>query len=122
MSVIALDFDGTMSRDVETFLEVADLWQKAGFTVYVVTMRFSSEAIDPIVSDRLPIIYTGRKGKKAFMEDRLNIPVTIWVDDNPIFVLMDAYEEASADPNAPYNKWHDDKYEAYRTTKADLAI
>lgn len=115
MAVIALDYDGTMSRDVDTFLEVADLWEKAGFEVIVVTMRFTNEPLDRLITDRLRVVYTGRKGKKVFMEDRLGIQVSIWVDDNPIFVLMDAYEECSSDPNQPENKWHNPQFEEFRT-------
>ena len=48
--IIALDYDGTASLDIETFLEVADVFQKAGFTVIVVTMRFTNEPIPESLS------------------------------------------------------------------------
>lgn len=117
--IVALDYDGTTSLDIDTFIEVSDILLKAGFIVYVVTMRFTNEPVPTMLSERLPVIYTGRKGKDLFMKN-LGLPVSIWIDDNPYFVLMDAYEEQSDDPHHAINKFSNPQFETLRTTKEDL--
>ena len=61
---------------------------------------------------------TGRHAKEAFMEAK-NIPIHIWIDDNPHFILMDAYEGAGHYDN-PVNKWHNPIYSPFRTKVEDV--
>lgn len=89
---ISLDYDDTYTRDPEMwniFIANAHL---SDHYVYLVTMRYPHEgkpiedAVRGLVDD---IIYTGRKAKKPFMY-ALGIPVHVWIDDSPNWILQDA--------------------------------
>lgn len=84
--LIALDYDGTYSEDPvlwETFIRHAI---QREHEVICVTMRFATEPINlPI-----PIYYSGRKAKKFFLS-QLSIYPDIWIDDQPVFIIEDAY-------------------------------
>jgi hypothetical protein len=85
---IALDYDGTFTRDPlmwEKFIEVAKLY---GHNVFVCTMRYPGgvESIDSIKSLGVDVIYTARRAKGKFLADA-GIPVDIWVDDMPVWIF-----------------------------------
>lgn len=89
---IGLDWDGTVTSDRQTFMAVATLLRQAGHKVYVVTMRYPSECGEEFFRVRHlfdGIYATSRRAKKPFMES-LQIPIHVWIDDNPNAVYLDA--------------------------------
>lgn len=90
--VISLDFDETYTRDPKLWNTFIALARMQGHMVYVVTMRYEKEGAEVIkaLNDKVDGIYfTGRKAKQRFMYD-IGIAVNVWIDDMPLFVLMDA--------------------------------
>ncbi len=93
---IGLDWDGTVTTDPNTWVKVVQTLNAAGFRVHIVTMRFQSEVDrDPMMQRFrmfvVDIFATGRQAKEAFMEAK-NIPIHIWIDDNPRSVHMSAMQ------------------------------
>lgn len=96
---ISLDFDGTYTRDPDAWDQFIDLMQSQGHNVYLVTMRYRSEA--NVVYERLQkrvdgIFCTGRRAKRSFMYEA-GIDINVWIDDEPSFILMDAAPAAQRD-------------------------
>ena len=90
--IIALDYDGTYTCDPEAWNEFIDLMQRQGHTVYCVTMRYARESrpVREALESRVDGIFcTGRKAKRPFMYER-GIHVSVWVDDEPGWILTDA--------------------------------
>jgi hypothetical protein len=97
-TVIGLDFDGTVSRDVRTWVKVIELLKSVGHTVYLVTMRYPSEGRSgmvpipwEIVNEVHGVIFTSRKAKRPTME-ALGIHVDVWIDDEPRAINHNAVE------------------------------
>jgi hypothetical protein len=98
---IGLDYDGTVSEDINLWLMFVRLARASGHKVYVVTMRYESEVNDPNFPNRaIPdhflkevdgIICTGRQAKRKVTES-LGIRINIWIDDNPLAVEKHANE------------------------------
>lgn len=90
--VIALDWDGTVTMDLDGWLGFVRWMNNQGHSVYIVTMRYPSER-DPDMAQFSPyiraVVFTQRGAKKPTM-DRLGVTVNVWVDDNPRAVLEDA--------------------------------
>lgn len=92
--IFSLDYDGTITGDPEGFKAIVKLLRDRGHKVYIVTMRYPSECErDPsfmqwrgLVDGIIP---TSRKAKKDIVE-LLNIPISIWIDDNPDAVYKSA--------------------------------
>jgi hypothetical protein len=93
--LIAIDYDKTYSSDPELWNAFIISARERGHTPCVVTMRHDTEM------ERIPheigtflgyldVFYTGRQGKKKFMEN-LGLRVDIWIDDTPQFILEDAW-------------------------------
>jgi DNA-binding LacI/PurR family transcriptional regulator len=87
---LSLDFDGTYTRDPETWNNVVALFRAAGHKVYVVTMRYDNENEGTAVRSALEgkvdgIYFTGRKAKAPFMFEQ-GISIDVWLDDIPFFV------------------------------------
>lgn len=80
---IALDYDGTFTRDPAFWMQFIHNAKAQGHEVKILTMRFKSEPIEHAIP--CDIIYTGRKAKRAFFRD-----ADIFIDDQPEFLLMDA--------------------------------
>jgi hypothetical protein len=83
---IALDFDGTYTRDPllwDAFVHAALI---GGHEVVIVTMRDESE---PLPRLTIPIVYTSRQGKVAHMA-RIGKPIDVWIDDKPQFLMLGA--------------------------------
>lgn len=95
-TTFALDYDGTITNDPETFKSIVATLRSAGHEVYIVTMRHESEVNQiedgqPSIVDQWStlvngIIATGRHGKKQFT-DKLGIKIDVWIDDSPRSVL-----------------------------------
>lgn len=93
---IGLDWDGTVTTDPNTWVKVVQTLNAAEFRVHIVTMRFQSEVDrDPMMQRFRPFVVdihaTGRHAKEAFMEAK-NIPIHIWIDDNPRAIYMSAMQ------------------------------
>lgn len=85
---IALDWDGTVTADQKLFAHFATAARARGHKVFIVTMRYEHEPVNPeFVVDG--ILYTGRKAKKKFAANA-GMLFDIWVDDNPEFLFNDA--------------------------------
>lgn len=80
-----LDWDGTGEEAQELFLSFCKQAIALGDEVYIVTMRYPSEAAN-IPKEFLEVITgihcTSRQAKKPFM-DALGINIHVWIDDNP---------------------------------------
>lgn len=90
--VLSLDFDETYTRDPGLWDGFIKLARDRGHKVYCVTMRYPQEGIEVIraLDGKVDGIYfTGRKAKNKFMFEQ-GIMVNVWIDDMPLFVLVDA--------------------------------
>ena len=77
--LIALDHDGTYTRDPELWDCFIAKAKERGHTVKVLTMRFPSE---PIQVGDLETVYTSRAPKYGV------IPADIYIDDMPQFLFQ----------------------------------
>ena len=90
---IGLDYDDTWTRDPDGWYEFCKMMRARGHRFYGVTMRYPREAsgmdsrYDEVV-ERL--IFTGRKAKRPFVHGKCGIIIDVWIDDNPIWVEVDA--------------------------------
>lgn len=82
---IALDYDGTYTADPALWYTLILAARQCGHEVVCITMRYPTEPIEVPV----PVIYTSRQAKVAFMEER-GEKVDIWIDDSPHWLLNDA--------------------------------
>lgn len=92
--IFALDYDGTYTEDSDLFDKFLIDLKERGHVVYLVTMRKPEEEnlimkfrIKPLVED---IIFTSRKAKKKFCEDK-GIFINVWIDDSPEWLLNDSF-------------------------------
>jgi hypothetical protein len=102
-TVIALDYDNTVTRDIEFWLGFIAQARARQHKVYLVTMRYPSEIfpkpenskfhpIDGRVLSAVDAVYcTSRKAKRAHMLDN-GIKVTVWIDDHPEAIYKDGHE------------------------------
>lgn len=84
---IALDYDGTYTRDPELWDTFVSGAGARGHDVFMVTMRYPHEEI----KGPCRVIYTSRQAKLPFVSE-LGIVVHIWIDDKPHFI----YDGAAA--------------------------
>lgn len=82
--LIALDWDGTYTMDPAFWDQVMAL---APDRFVIVTCRYDND-MERVCYSRVPVYYTGRKAKRPFME-ALGIKVSIWIDDNPVYIIKD---------------------------------
>ena len=92
--IIAIDYDDTISLNIEAWKQIINLFTSLGAIVYVVTYRSSTQFDDmcldiPNVKDT---IFTNAIAKKKYCEDVANIDVDIWIDDLPESIVFD-YKE-----------------------------
>ncbi len=99
--IIALDFDGTYTRDPAAWNTFIQNMQREGHVVYCVTMRYpaghqqdatgkEASAVEKALGHLVDgIHYTARKAKQTFMAER-GIDIHVWIDDNPNWILTDA--------------------------------
>lgn len=91
---IGLDYDGTITNAPDEFKEMARIFRQAGHKVYIVTMRYTSEAREliktwgPLVDG---VVCTGRLAKEPVVKAS-GIDIHVWIDDNPKAVHMSATE------------------------------
>ena len=90
---IALDYDGTISADLDLFLELIKVMKKGGNDVRIVTYRgnnlelaaFNKEIIDFSNRAGVPVIFTSAMQKKTFCRDYYDWVPDIFIDDQPEF-------------------------------------
>jgi len=93
--IIAIDYDGTITEDINLFSQIVSLMKKSGHKPIIVTMRYTHEednTLNAILQKNswdVPVYYTGRKAKRDFMFN-LGILVDIWIDDRPDWILEDS--------------------------------
>lgn len=75
---IALDYDGTYTRDPGLWSAFISAATRLGHDVICVTMRTPGEEIQM----PCPVIYTSREAKAHFMDARSE-KVDVWIDDAP---------------------------------------
>ena len=81
---IALDYDGTFTRDPDLWRAFAALAKERGHAVSIVTMRFADDNEECVPDEGIPIVYTDRRAKASvFAAD-------VWIDDQPQFILGSA--------------------------------
>lgn len=83
--IIALDYDGTYTRDPSMFNSFIAKAHNHGHTVYCVTARAEKDLgplENSVLGRMVEIIHTdGQKKKQACTE--LGINIDIWIDDQP---------------------------------------
>lgn len=89
--IIALDYDGTYTKDQILWDNFIRICKDRKHTVYCVTMRYPDEnlEIENTIGKSCKIIYTSRKAKIKFLES-IGIFPDVWIDDQPYFILADA--------------------------------
>tara|TARA_B100002049_G_scaffold180623_1_gene137561 strand:- start:23480 stop:23803 length:324 start_codon:yes stop_codon:yes gene_type:complete len=94
--LIALDWDDTISNDVEGFREFVSLFRRRGHEFIIVTIRPPSQPNEDVLAfsmkEGIPVIFTNGKQKAAVCKDA-GYQVDVWVDDCP--VLIPAAKELS---------------------------
>lgn len=105
MLLIALDYDGTYTADTDAWNAFVWLMTARGHEVHIVTMRAESEPVrvSPLVK---AIHYTDRKAKRPYMYAK-GLHVSIWIDDEPGWILQDAAPR-SLEENAKTGLWEGD--------------
>jgi hypothetical protein len=87
--IISVDFDATYTKDPKTFDEIIKLFQKAGHTVYCITLRNNTpEEANPVLNSigkLVPVIFCCRQYKRKVAEEQ-KIFVNVWIDDMPALI------------------------------------
>lgn len=85
-----IDWDGTVTRAPEEFLAFAKSLMVAGHGVYVVTMRYASEAneIEAWREHVTGLIFSNRMAKDKACADA-GVHIAVWIEDNPKAIYMD---------------------------------
>lgn len=83
---IAFDFDHTITADPAAMIAAMRLFRNAGHVVIVATLRdrWETDAVDRLLKDEFPVVYTGRKTKNPECQ-KAGYTVNVWVDDMPEF-------------------------------------
>jgi hypothetical protein len=88
-TTFAFDYDNTISRDVDGFVEIMKILQGRGHTVYVVTAR--REHIHPEdfheIEKEFIVFKTRHIAKRLYMREVADIEVDVWVDDMPEAII-----------------------------------
>lgn len=91
---IAIDYDGTYTRDPQMWNKIIRLFKEKGHRVVCATMRYPetvqfhnghTEAAD-VLNNLAHLVdevyFTSRQAKAPFLKEK-GVHVDIWVDDNP---------------------------------------
>ena len=84
---IAIDWDRTMTRDMDMWRSFVELAKSRGHCVMIVTQRYQHECID--APDGIGVIYCDRQAKAKVL-NRQGIRIDIWIDDNPLSMIQGA--------------------------------
>ena len=88
--VVAFDYDWTISRDPEFFLQQMMAYEQRGWQAIVVTYRHDyehPEDLQFLIDKGYKVFFTGRLAKKNFMENK-HYNVELWIDDSPETIVM----------------------------------
>ena len=88
MSLIAVDYDGTISTDPEAWGVVMAVLKLRGHEVIICTMRPEDEPI----RQRFPgvlVYYSDGQAKDPFLR-KMGISPDIWIDDMPYLIYDDS--------------------------------
>lgn len=80
---IAIDYDGTITRDPSLLIAFIRAAMADGHEVLCVTMRSASQPINELPC---PVIYTDSE-KKGFFMERAGRHVDVWIDDHPEMIF-----------------------------------
>lgn len=97
---IGLDYDDTITRDIEAFLAMIAIFRSRHHNVYITTMRYPHECIDlhpGIVSVVNGVYPTSRKAKEPFMFSK-GIRNDVWIDDNPKAIYQNSEQAFGISP------------------------
>lgn len=83
---ISLDYDNTYTLDPKLWDAFIDAAKRQGHDVVCVTMRHDD--VDERIEMPCEIIYTGRKAKAAYLDER-SVKIDIWIDDSPHWIFQD---------------------------------
>ena len=91
MRIVCLDYDESYNTFPELFETIIEKSHELGYTVILATMRFEHESDNILekLSERIPVYFTGRRGKMNFLRD-LGINPDIWIDDAPHWIMNDS--------------------------------
>lgn len=84
--IIALDYDGTITRDKAFWKEFICMAQNGGHEIVIITMRYEREPIDFDVP--CEVYYTGHAAKKPWCE-KCGVNIDVWIDDEPHWINKD---------------------------------
>ena len=89
--IIAIDYDDTISLNIEAWKQIISLFSSLGAIVYIVTYRSSTqfEDMDLKIPNIKDYIFTNAIAKKTYCEEIVNIKVDIWIDDLPESIIFD---------------------------------
>lgn len=89
--IIALDYDGTFTALPAEIVAFVQLLKDQGHRVICCTMRTPEEAEDmhPALTCMVEVFATSRRAKMDFLKEQ-GIQPHIWIDDNPMWIYMDA--------------------------------
>jgi DNA-binding LacI/PurR family transcriptional regulator len=92
--ILSLDYDDTYTRDPVLWDAFIYNARARGHTVLVVTMRYDvPHEADPVrkaLTHKVDgFFFTGRKAKRPFMASK-GVNVSVWIDDQPGWILTDA--------------------------------
>jgi len=88
---IGIDYDGTISLNIEAWKQIISLFSSLGAIVYIVTYRSSTqfEDMNLNISGVQDYIFTNATAKRKYCEDVVGIDIDIWIDDLPESIIFD---------------------------------
>ena len=84
--LIAIDYDKTYSLNPAMFGRLIEVLRSYRWRILIVTARYDNDE-ECLPSMPVPVIYTGRRAKKEFMEGELKTKVHVWMDDDPEHII-----------------------------------
>lgn len=90
--IVVLDYDETFTRCPKSWLAVSSLLRANGHHVIGCTMRTPAErhGMDARYFDACSTVhFSSRQGKREYLAS-LNILPSVWIDDTPEFICLDA--------------------------------
>lgn len=90
---IALDYDGTVTEDVQLWTWFVSAVKHRGHDIRVVTFRSGDELTQDLFDFAevcgIEIIFTGRVLKQKFCKEQMNWEPDVWIDDSPALIGHD---------------------------------
>ena len=88
--VIGIDYDDTITLDIDKWKEIIKFMSNLGFIIYIVTYRESTQFkdMDLNIEGVTDYLFTNANGKRKYCED-CGIEIDIWIEDTPESILFD---------------------------------